>query len=48
MFGLAGLWDVWGEGKENLVTCCLITTAANALVRPYHDRMPVVVCRFIG
>ncbi len=42
-FGFAGLWDVWGEGTANIVTCCLITTAANALVRPVHDRMPVIV-----
>ncbi len=21
-FGFAGLWDVWGEGAEKLVTCC--------------------------
>jgi putative SOS response-associated peptidase YedK len=42
-FAFAGLWDVWGEGAEKLVTCCLITTAANDLVRPYHDRMPVIV-----
>ncbi len=38
-FAFAGLWDVWGGGAGKLVTCCLITTAANDLVRPYHDRM---------
>ncbi|QEL14815.1 SOS response-associated peptidase [Limnoglobus roseus] len=42
-FAFAGLWDVWGEGKQKLVTCCLVTTEANAVVRPYHDRMPVIV-----
>jgi putative SOS response-associated peptidase YedK len=27
------------------LTCCLITTSANDLVRPVHDRMPVIVPR---
>lgn len=31
-----------GDGPP-LVTSCLITTAANTTVRPYHDRMPVVL-----
>lgn len=42
-FAFAGLWDVWGTGPSKLLTCCLITTAANELVRPIHDRMPVVL-----
>ncbi len=42
-FGFAGLWDVWGEWPEKLVTCCLVTTTANELVRPVHDRLPVIV-----
>src|SRR5262245_37129944 len=42
-FAFAGLWDVWrGDGKP-LLTCCLITTDANELVRPVHDRMPVIL-----
>jgi putative SOS response-associated peptidase YedK len=45
LFAFAGLWDVWrGDGKS-LLTCCLITTHANDLVRPVHDRMPVIVPR---
>jgi putative SOS response-associated peptidase YedK len=45
LFAFAGLWDVWrGEGKP-LLTCCLITTHANELVSPVHDRMPVIVPR---
>ena len=42
-FAFAGLWDVWVGEKQKLVTCCLSTTAANDLVRPVHDRMPVIV-----
>jgi putative SOS response-associated peptidase YedK len=26
-----------------LLTCAILTTAANELVRPVHDRMPVIV-----
>ena len=42
-FAFAGLWDVWRGEAEKLVTCCLMTTGANELVRPVHDRMPVIV-----
>jgi putative SOS response-associated peptidase YedK len=42
-FAFAGLWDLWIGEKQKLVTCCMITTAANELVRPVHDRMPVIV-----
>src|SRR5207248_8292339 len=40
-FAFAGLWDAWMGGAKPLLTCCLITTHANELVRPVHDRMPV-------
>jgi putative SOS response-associated peptidase YedK len=41
-FAFAGLWDRWarGDGRE---TCAILTTAANELVRPMHDRMPVIL-----
>jgi putative SOS response-associated peptidase YedK len=42
-FGFAGLWDVWAREKQKLVTCCIITTTANELVQPLHDRMPVIL-----
>jgi putative SOS response-associated peptidase YedK len=43
-FGFAGLYEAWKtpEGKE-LRTCTIITTEANDLVRPIHDRMPVIL-----
>ena len=43
-FVLAGLWERWTsvEGVE-LQTCSLITTNPNELVRPLHDRMPVIL-----
>ena len=44
VMGFAGLWSKWKvEGRPALFTCCVITTAANDLVRPFHDRMPAVL-----
>src|SRR5262245_35745794 len=49
LVAFAGIFDVWqAEGEKPLATCCIITTEANELVRPLHDRMPVIVRRFIG
>jgi putative SOS response-associated peptidase YedK len=43
---LAGLWSRWsGDSGESLVTCAIVTTAANDDVAPLHDRMPAVVPR---
>jgi putative SOS response-associated peptidase YedK len=44
----AGLWEVWKpegatEDDEPLRTCSIITTAANELLAPIHDRMPLVL-----
>jgi putative SOS response-associated peptidase YedK len=43
-FGFAGLFDDWKspEGKD-VRTCAIITTSANQLVKPIHDRMPVIL-----
>jgi putative SOS response-associated peptidase YedK len=43
-FGIAGLWEAWeGAGHSTLESCALLTTAANDLVRPIHDRMPAII-----
>lgn len=42
-YALAGIWDIWGEGKERIAICCIITVAANDLVRPLHERMPAIL-----
>jgi putative SOS response-associated peptidase YedK len=43
-FAFAGLWDAWqGAGWGELETCAVLTTEANDLVRPAHDRMPVIL-----
>jgi putative SOS response-associated peptidase YedK len=46
-FGFAGLWTGWRDpaSGESLRTCTIITTRANALVAPVHDRMPVIIPR---
>ena len=45
-FGFAGLWDTWTapEGEE-IKSCTIITTEANELLKPIHDRMPVILNR---
>jgi putative SOS response-associated peptidase YedK len=42
--GLAGLWDEWvTPDGEVLLSFTIITTEANALMGPIHDRMPVIL-----
>lgn len=42
-FSLAGLWERWEKGGEPLESCTIITTGANALIAPLHERMPVII-----
>ncbi|PVY42332.1 SOS response-associated peptidase [Pontibacter virosus] len=44
-FSFAGLWDEWLDKStgEILHTYTIITTEANDLVKPIHDRMPVIL-----
>ena len=43
-FGFAGLWDRWeGEGEQIINSCTILTTEANGVLRPVHDRMPVIL-----
>jgi putative SOS response-associated peptidase YedK len=43
-FGFAGLWESW-EGPDHTAidSCTIITTAAGKLLRPIHDRMPLIM-----
>ena len=45
-FGFAGLYERWvsPEGEE-INSCTIITTQANGMLKPIHDRMPVIVDR---
>lgn len=45
-FGFAGLYSMRKSPKGNeSCTCAIITTVANDLLTPVHDRMPVIVPR---
>lgn len=49
-FAFAGLWDSWRNPQEGdvLNTFTIITTDPNALVRPIHNRMPVIYDAAMG
>jgi putative SOS response-associated peptidase YedK len=43
-FGLAGLYNSWASQEgEQICTCTIITTRANTLLEPIHNRMPVII-----
>jgi putative SOS response-associated peptidase YedK len=46
-FCMAALWERWHPKSdpeaEPLLSCCILTTDANATMAPIHDRMPVIV-----
>ena len=44
-FAFAGLWDRWksADRKTELESFAIITTEANELTAPVHDRMPVIL-----
>lgn len=46
-FAFAGLWEIWRPRDDPhappLVSYTLLTTTPNELVRPLHDRMPVIL-----
>ena len=43
-FAIAGLWEHWeGPDGDIIQSCTLLTTPPNELLRPLHDRMPVIL-----
>lgn len=43
LLAIAGLWESWKSPEGGVVeTCCLLTTSANSVLAPVHDRMPVI------
>lgn len=42
-FAFAGLWEQWQHDTETLYSCTIITNAANDLMQPIHERMPVII-----
>jgi putative SOS response-associated peptidase YedK len=42
--GLAGIWETWHKPDGEIVeTVAILTTEANELVQPAHNRMPVIL-----
>jgi putative SOS response-associated peptidase YedK len=43
----AGLWEIWHDPEhpdgERIRSCVIVTTRANHMLEPVHDRMPVVL-----
>lgn len=43
-FAFAGLWESWTNSEgETINSCTIITTTSNEIMRPIHDRMPVML-----
>lgn len=43
LFGFGGLLEHWDGPEGSVLTFAILTTAANDLIRPIHDRMPVII-----
>jgi len=45
-FGFAGLHESWMSPEYDLIeSCTIITTGPNELIKPIHNRMPVIIAR---
>lgn len=41
---LAGIWEIWdGPNGEQIESCAILTTTANATLAALHERMPVLI-----
>jgi putative SOS response-associated peptidase YedK len=44
LVAFAGLWETWTDRDGGEIdSACIVTTAANDVVAPIHDRMPVII-----
>jgi putative SOS response-associated peptidase YedK len=44
IFAMAGIWDTWKDTEGTVLrSFSIITTEANELMQPIHDRMPVIL-----
>jgi putative SOS response-associated peptidase YedK len=37
------LWKRWEKGGQPVESCTILTTDANELMQPIHERMPVII-----
>ncbi len=43
-FAFAGIWDLWYSSEgDPLKSACILTTTPNELLKPIHNRMPVIL-----
>jgi putative SOS response-associated peptidase YedK len=42
-FAFAGLWERWEKLGPPVESCTILTTEANDVLRPVHERMPVIL-----
>jgi putative SOS response-associated peptidase YedK len=45
VLALAGLYEIWGNGTDRIVSCAIVTTAAVGPLAAIHARMPLVLPR---
>jgi putative SOS response-associated peptidase YedK len=44
LLGFAGLWERWNSPEgQRVESCTVLTTRANGVLSPIHDRMPVIL-----
>jgi len=43
LFAFPGLWENWSKGESPVQSCTILTANANELMRPLHDRMPLIL-----
>lgn len=44
LFAMAAIWEYWKRDDDKIIkSCSMITTDANALMKPIHHRMPVIL-----
>lgn len=44
LMSFAGLWEEWRpKDRDPVRSCTIITTDANSMIAPLHDRMPVIL-----
>jgi len=41
--GIAGLWERGDKQGEPIESCTILTTDANKLMMPIHERMPLII-----